>query len=92
MTDTPLSVKMTDRVQNVINPVSTGKEDRMNIDLSKKDLILIDYLLSKEESEIHVAIHHCRNNDFKDYLKHYCDSIVELMSRVRNEIQVNQES
>ena len=55
----------------------------MNLELSQEDLKLLEFLLSKEESEIHVAIHHCRNNDFKEYLKHHFEHIGELLTRIR---------
>jgi hypothetical protein len=71
---------------------SGGKEGKMNLELSQEDLILMEFLLSKEESETHVAIHHCRNSDFKDHLKHYYEHVGELLARIRNETQVIQRS
>jgi hypothetical protein len=41
----------------------------MNVELSKKDLELIDMLLSKEEGMTHVEIHHCFSHDYKNFLK-----------------------
>ena len=56
----------------------------MNLELSQEDLELMDFLLSKEESEIRVAIHHCRNQDFKEYLKQHCEHTCELLTRIRD--------
>ena len=55
----------------------------MNLELSHEDLKLLEFLLTKEESELRVAIHHCRNNDFKEYLKHHLAHIGKLLARIR---------
>ena len=92
MTDLPLGVKMTGGVQNVINPVPTGKEVKMNLELSQEDLELLEFLLTKEEKEISVEIHHCRNSNFKDYLRHSSEHIGKLLARIRNETQFTQQT
>lgn len=64
----------------------------MNLELSQQDLELIDFLLSKEENETRIAIHHCRNYDFKEYLKRHYELTSILLTRIRNEVKVIQQS
>jgi hypothetical protein len=56
----------------------------MNVDLSKEDLTLIDMLLSKAEGATAVEIHHCKFNEYKDFLKQREKHIGDLLARIRN--------
>ena len=59
----------------------------MNIELSQKDLLLMDFMLSKEESETHIALRHCRNLDFKDSLKEHIEHVRDLQTRIKDSAQ-----
>lgn len=41
----------------------------MTVDLSKEDLVFMEMLLAKEEGDTRVEVHHCRDHEYKDYLK-----------------------
>ena len=56
----------------------------MNIDVSKDDLHLIDMLLSQAEGVTAVEIHHCKYNDYKDFLRQREKHIADLLARIRN--------
>jgi hypothetical protein len=56
----------------------------MRIELSKEDLIFIDMLLSKEEVETRVEIHHCKHHEYKDFLKQREKHVGDLMALVKN--------
>jgi hypothetical protein len=56
----------------------------MNVELSKEDLMLIDMLLSKEESMTRVEIHHCFSHDYKNFLKEREKHIGDLLTRVKD--------
>ena len=56
----------------------------MNVDLSKEDLLLIDMLLSKAEGSTAVELHHCKFNEYKEFLKQRGKHIVDLLSRIKN--------
>ena len=60
----------------------------MNVEFSHEDLMLMDFILSKEESEAHTEIHHCRNLDYKEYLKEQYEHTRDLLARIRNALQV----
>ena len=64
----------------------------MLLEFSHEDLELMYFLLSKEESETIVEIHHCRNFDFREYLKQHCEHIKDLLARIRNANQVISQS
>ena len=59
----------------------------MNVELSHEDLMLMELILSKEESEAHVEIHHTRNLDYKEYLKKQQEHVRDLLARIRNALQ-----
>jgi predicted metallo-beta-lactamase superfamily hydrolase len=74
-----------------MGPVELGfyrKGGKMKLEFSHEDLELMYFLLSKEESETIVEIHHCRNFDFREYLKQHYEHIKELLVRIRNANQV----
>jgi hypothetical protein len=56
----------------------------MNVELSKEDLSLMDMLLSKEEVETRVEIHHCKHHEYKDFLKSREKHVGDLMVLVKN--------
>jgi hypothetical protein len=58
----------------------------MNVELSREDLMLIDMLLSKEESMTRVEIHHCFSHDYKNFLKEREKQIGDLLARIRNSL------
>ena len=53
----------------------------MNLELSQADLTLMDFLLSKEESETRVAIHHSETK----IIKSTSNSIVSILSNFWHE-------
>jgi hypothetical protein len=63
----------------------------MNVELSKKDLIMIDMLLSKAEGTTRVEIHHCFDFSYKDFLKEREKHIADLMARVKNALNASKE-
>jgi hypothetical protein len=56
----------------------------MNVEFSKDDLKLLEMLLSKEEVQTRVEIHHCRYHEYKNYLKEREKEIVEVLARVKS--------
>ena len=60
----------------------------MNLELSAEDLKLLEMLLSEEEGQNLVEIHHCRNFDYKHYLKERGKHISSLLERVRSKMPV----
>jgi hypothetical protein len=60
----------------------------MNVELTKDDLILLDMLLSKEEGQTRVEIHHCHYHEYKDFLKEREKHIGDLLTRIRNALAV----
>jgi hypothetical protein len=80
---------------NSIGPVDLDfyrKGGKMKLEFSHEDLELMYFLLSKEESEIIVEIHHCRNFDFRDYLRQHYEHINDLLARIGNANQVISQS
>jgi hypothetical protein len=59
----------------------------MNIDFSKDDLMLIDMVLSQEESETIVEIHHCKNMGYKEYLKQRNKETADLLARIKSALE-----
>jgi len=59
----------------------------MNVEFSQEDLELIDFALSKEESEVYEEIRHCRNPNYKEDLKEQYKRTRELLTRIRNPMQ-----
>ncbi len=55
----------------------------MNLELSKEDLTLLRAMLDKEIGVIRVEIHHCRTNDYKDYLKDSEKRLTAMSERVK---------
>ncbi len=58
------------------------EETGMNIELSRKDLRLLDVTLEKELDETKVEIRHADNMDYKNCLKDREKAIVSLQQRV----------
>ena len=56
----------------------------MNVEFSKDDLMLIDMLLSKEEVQTRIEIHHCKFHNYKNMLKEREKHIGGLLARIRN--------
>lgn len=55
----------------------------MAVNLTKDDLALLEVLLAKEESDIRVEIHHCRDHEYKDFLKKRESQTGDLLARVK---------
>ncbi|MCC6739574.1 MAG: hypothetical protein IT452_11065 [Planctomycetia bacterium] len=55
----------------------------MTLDLSKDDLALLKGILEKEVGVIRVEIHHCRTNDYKDFLRKTEQQLNSLQDRVK---------
>jgi hypothetical protein len=60
----------------------------MDLELSEDDLKLLEMLLSKEEGQNRIEIHHCRNYEYKHYLKEREKQISGLLERVRSKMPV----
>jgi len=60
----------------------------MELELSEDDLKLLEVLLSKEEGQNRIEIHHCRYHEYRQYLKEREKQISSLLERVRSGIQV----
>jgi len=60
----------------------------MELELSEGDLKLLEMLLSKEEGQTLVEIHHCRYHEYKQYLKERGRQIAALLERVRSKMPV----
>lgn len=56
----------------------------MQVEFSKDDLMLLNMLLSKEEGETRVEIHHCFDRSYKDFLKEREKQIGDLLARIKN--------
>ena len=56
----------------------------MAVNLTKDDLALMEVLLAKEESDTRVEIHHCRDHEYKEYLKRRETQIGQLLGRVKS--------
>lgn len=55
----------------------------MKVELSQKELVLLNILLSKEAADLKVEIHHTRNQDYREFLKERERQIINLMDRVK---------
>jgi len=55
----------------------------MNVEFSKEDLQLLDMLLSKEEGETRVEIHHCRDSEYKDFPREREKQIGDILARIK---------
>jgi hypothetical protein len=58
----------------------------MNVEFSKDDLKLLEMLLSKEEVQVRVEIHHCHYHEYKNYLKEREKQIGEMLTRVKGNL------
>jgi len=56
----------------------------MNLEFSKDDIMLMDMLLSKEEVETRVEIHHCKFHENKNFLKSREKQIGDFLARIKN--------
>ena len=57
------------------------------LDLTKEELFLIKMLLSKEEIETRIQIHHARRSfEYRDYLKTREEEIHKLLEKVNQHI------
>ena len=63
----------------------------MNMELTKKDLMFLDMLLSKAEGTTHVEIHHCFDRSYKDFLKEREKHIDDLKARVKSALDAIRE-
>lgn len=59
----------------------------INLDVSKEELSLIEMLLTKEEAQTRIEIHHARRSfDYRDYLKTREKEIHDLLVRVQKQL------
>ena len=56
----------------------------VNVNLNKDDAALLEMLLAKEEGDTRVEIHHCRDHEYKEYLKRRESQIGQLLGRVKS--------
>jgi hypothetical protein len=55
----------------------------INLDVSKEELALIEMLLTREEAQTRIEIHHARRSfDYRDYLKTREKEIHDLLGKV----------
>ncbi len=56
----------------------------INLEVSKEELLLIKMLLSREEAEARIDIHHARRSfEYRDYLKMREKEIHDLLDKIR---------
>lgn len=56
----------------------------VNLEVTKEELALIKMLLSREEAETRIEIHHARRSfDYRDYLKTREKEVHELLERLQ---------
>jgi len=55
----------------------------VNVNLNKDDAALLEMLLAKEEGDTRVEIHHCRDHEYKEYLKKRETQIGQLLGRLK---------
>ncbi len=55
----------------------------MSVNLTKDDLALMEMLLTKEQGDIRVEIHHCRDHEYKEYLKKREAQLGDLLGRIK---------
>lgn len=58
----------------------------MKIEFSEDELALMDMLLTQEESETNIEIHHCRNLDYKELLHKKQSEIHEILEKIEDAI------
>lgn len=58
----------------------------MRIELSADDLSLIKMILEKDLEEVRIEIHHCRNHEFKDWLKTRQTQMLDLVNRISQQV------
>jgi hypothetical protein len=63
----------------------------MNVEFSTDDLKLLEMLLSKEEGQARIEIHHCHYHEYKNHLKEREKRISEMLARVRNSLMIASE-
>jgi hypothetical protein len=56
----------------------------MTVNLTKEDAALLEMLLTKEEGDTRVEIHHCRDHEYKEYLKAREKRLGDLLARVKD--------
>jgi hypothetical protein len=60
----------------------------MQIEFSQDELALIEILLTQEESNINIEIHHCRNLDYKEFLFKRQSEIHAILTRISGAVPV----
>ncbi len=55
----------------------------MTVNLAREEAALLEILLTKEEGDTRVEIHHCRDHAYREYLKGRESQISELLGRVK---------
>jgi hypothetical protein len=60
----------------------------MKMEFSEEDLKLLEMLLSKEEGQTLIEIHHCRYHEYKQYLKEREKLLSGLLERVKSSLAV----
>jgi hypothetical protein len=64
------------------------QEVDMQIEFSKDELALVEMLLSQEESDINIEIHHCRNLDYKEFLFKRQSEIHEILAKISGAVPI----
>ena len=60
----------------------------MKIELCEDELMLMDMLLSKEEAELKIEVHHCKNYSYKNYLKECEGQVGTVLAKIRDAVAV----
>ena len=55
----------------------------MKVVINEEEKNIIIEMLKKAIEEISVEIHHCRTNDFKDYLKEQSTKVESLLEKIK---------
>ena len=55
----------------------------MKVEIKEEEKNNIIEMLKKAIEEISVEIHHCRTNDFKDYLKEQSTKVESLLEKIK---------
>jgi len=55
----------------------------MSVEISEKDLSLLNVLLAKEAAELRIEIHHTRNHDYRELLKERERQVNGMLARFK---------
>lgn len=60
----------------------------MEVTFSREELSTLSTLLSKEESDLKIEIHHTRNRDYRECLKEKEKEIAQMLTRIERAARV----